>query len=127
MNNFIFVFGSNLRGRHGAGAAEYAAIHYGAEEGVGEGLTGYSYALPTKDENIETRDLADVKTSVNKFITSAKQNAHLKFKVTRIGCGLAGFSNRQIAPLFAEAPSNCGFDPEWKEYNLPTWQEIGIE
>ena len=127
MNNFIFTFGSNLRGRHGAGAAKFAADNYGAIEGVGEGLTGSSYALPTKDEHIETRELKDVKASVKKFLDFARANLNMKFKVTRIGCGLAGFTNEQIAPLFVDAPINCGFDPEWAVYDLQTWNDIGIE
>ena len=109
----IFVFGSNLAGRHGKGAALYAREHYGAEYGVGEGRTGNSYALPTKDENIKTRPLSDVRTSVDTFIRYAKDNPELTFQVTKIGCGLAGFKESEIAPLFKDAPSNCELPEGW--------------
>ena len=96
----IFVFGSNLAGRHGKGAALHARQKHGAEYGVGEGRTGNSYALPTKDERIKTRPLVDVRDSVDKFIEYAKTNPDLQFEVTKVGCGLAGFSELEIAPLF---------------------------
>lgn len=109
----IFVFGSNQAGRHGKGAALYARQKHGAEYGVGEGRTGNSYALPTKDENIRTRTLSDVRTSVDKFIEYAKANPDLQFEVTKVGCGLAGFKEFEIAPLFKNAPSNCSLPDGW--------------
>lgn len=120
------VFGSNLAGLHGAGAALFAKRHFGAKQFVGEGLTGDAYALPTKDRHIETRPLLDVRDSVIDFLDTARQHPELLFKVTRVGCGLAGFVNEQIAPMFTDAPSNCGFDPEWKPFGLQTWAEAGI-
>lgn len=122
----IFVFGSNLAGVHGAGAAAYAARHYGAKRGVGEGMTGDSYALPTKDGNIMTRSRLAIRDSIKRFLTEARNHPEFLYKVTRVGCGLAGFTNAQIAPFFAGAPSNCGFDPEWKSFGLQTWAEAGI-
>ena len=113
MGSDIFVFGSNLAGRHGKGAALCARNDYGAEYGVGEGRTGNSYALPTKDENIKTRPLEDIKYSVNRFIEYANNHPHLTFKVTKVGCGLAGYNESQIAPMFAEAPQNCQLPEGW--------------
>jgi hypothetical protein len=109
----IFVFGSNLAGRHGKGAALYARQKHRAKYGVGEGRTGNSYALPTKDERIRTRPLSDVKASVDKFIAYAKDNPKLQFEVTKVGCGLAGFKEFEIAPLFKAAPSNCNLPAGW--------------
>lgn len=113
---YIFVFGSNLAGRHGAGAAKYARQLYGAEYGVGEGRTGNSYAIPTKDENIQTRPLDQIKESVDKFIEYAKANPQDTFKVTPVGTGLAGYSHEQIAPMFSDMPKNCIIPDEWIGY-----------
>lgn len=109
----IFVFGSNLAGIHGAGAALYAYQHHGAKMRVGFGPMGNSYALPTKDHNIKTLPLEVVKMNVETFIEYAQMHPELQFKVTRIGCGLAGFTDEQIAPLFMNASSNCWFDKAW--------------
>ena len=94
----IFVFGSNLAGRHGGGAARAANIKFGAEWGVGVGLTGRSYAIPTMQGGVET-----IKPYVDEFIRFAQANPELKFLVTRIGCGIAGFKDEEIAPLFDKA------------------------
>lgn len=112
----IFVFGSNEAGVHGAGAARYALNSQGAIYGKGVGMAGNSYALPTKDRQIRTLPLSKVKGYVDDFINFATANPHLEFKVTRIGCGLAGFRDVQIAPLFTNAPSNCLFDSAWSEH-----------
>lgn len=111
----IFVFGSNLRGRHGAGAAHHAATHHNAEEGVGVGPTGTAYAIPTKDFFIQTLPLASIKPHVDAFIYYARQNSHLRFQVTAIGTGLAGYKHTDIAPMFRDAPSNCDLPDEWKD------------
>ena len=112
----IFVFGSNLRGVHGAGAAYHALKNEGAVPGQGVGHYGNSYAIPTKDFRIETLPLKSIEYYVDGFILYARYNQHLQFKVTRIGCGLAGYTNEDIAPMFANAPENCHFDMEWKSY-----------
>lgn len=96
--NEIFVFGSNLAGMHGGGAAWVANMKFGAEWGVGVGLTGRSYAIPTMHGGVET-----IKPYVDEFIRFAQANPELKFLVTRIGCGIAGFRDEEIAPLFDEA------------------------
>ncbi len=98
----IFVFGSNLSGIHGAGAA-YSALKWGAKIGKGIGICGMTYAIPTKDENIQTLPLSRIKDYIIDFIEYAKNNPHLKFLVTKIGCGLAGYTEKDIAPLFHEA------------------------
>ena len=94
-NKEIFVFGSKLAGHHGGGAARAANIKFGAEWGVGVGLTGRSYAIPTMQGEVET-----IKPYVDEFIRFAQANPELKFLVTRIGCGIAGFRDEEIAPLF---------------------------
>lgn len=112
----IFVFGSNLAGIHGGGAAAFAFKSLGAEWGVGEGFTGQCYAIPTKDRNIQSRFVEDVRLSVGRFIGHAKEHPDATFQVTRIGCGLAGFSDEDIAPMFEDAPDNCEFDEAWKPW-----------
>ncbi len=94
----VFVFGSNLAGQHGGGAARIAYETFGAEWGVGVGLTGQSYAIPTMQGGVET-----IKPYVDDFVAFAKAHQELFFYVTRIGCGIAGFRDRDIAPLFADA------------------------
>jgi hypothetical protein len=96
--NEIFVFGSNLNGFHGGGAARVAMNKFGAEWGNGVGLQGQSYAIPTMQGGVET-----IKPYVDEFIAFAKQHMQLTFFVTRIGCGIAGFRDEDIAPLFVEA------------------------
>ncbi len=96
-DNEIFVFGSNLQGSHGGGAAHIAAKQFGAIWGQGVGLQGQSYGIPTMHGGV-----AEIKPYVDEFIEFAKQNPNLKFLVTRIGCGIAGFTEEEMAPLFAE-------------------------
>ena len=94
----VFVFGSNLAGMHGGGAAATAHRCFGAVWGKGVGLYGRSYAIPTMQGGVET-----IKPYVDKFIEFAKSHPGLRFMVTKIGCGIAGFAEEDIAPLFAEA------------------------
>ncbi len=96
--NEIFVFGSNLAGAHAGGAARIAMEKFGAVWGQGVGLQGQSYAIPTMQGGVET-----IKPYVDDFISFAKSHAELVFLVTRIGCGIAGFKDEEIAPLFAAA------------------------
>lgn len=98
-SNQVFVFGSNEAGRHGRGAA-FAAKQWGARNGVGVGLQGQTYAIPTKDRDIETLPLSHIREYVEDFTVFAKKNPQLEFLVTRIGCGLAGYKEEQIAPFF---------------------------
>lgn len=110
----VFVFGSNLAGRHGAGAAKFARQHHGAEYGVGVGRTGNSYAIPTKNGNLKTLPLSEIAKFVLSFIAYAETNLQLEFEVTRIGCGLAGYKTSDIAPMFSTAPSNCQLPEGWR-------------
>jgi len=103
----IFVFGSNLAGRHGKGAALYARQYHGAIYGQGVGLQGSSYAIPTKDAQIRTLPLNQIQQHVDDFNTFAASRPDLTFQVTPIGCGLAGYKPDQIAPMFKGAPTNC--------------------
>lgn len=102
----IFVFGSNLAGIHGAGAAKLAAQKFGAILGKGAGIQGNSYGIPTKDFSIETLGFSDIQKHVEDFISFAKQNPKKTFLVTLIGCGLAGYDPKDIAPLFNSVPLN---------------------
>jgi hypothetical protein len=112
--NEIFVFGSNLDGVHGAGAAK-KALDFGAEMGNGIGRQGNTYALPTvrsvrrvsKNGPVQRSilEISEIKPYVDQFIAYAKQNPYLLFLVTEIGCGLAGYTVEEIAPLFKEATS----------------------
>lgn len=105
--NEIFVFGSNLAGMHRGGAARVARERFGAVMGQGEGLQGQSYAIPTMQGGVET-----IRPYVDRFIDFAAQNPQLTFYVTRIGCGIAGFSDEEIAPLFAAVLKRPGIFEE---------------
>ena len=108
----VFVFGSNLAGRHGKGAALDAKNTYGAVQGVGKGLTGRSYALPTKGEKLEKLELEDIKYYVDEFIDFAEKNPNKTFYVTSFGTGLAGNKVEDIATMFDRIPSNVKFTAE---------------
>lgn len=102
-NNEIFVFGSNLSGIHGGGAAR-TAIKWGAVMGNGVGIQGSTYAIPTKSEGIKrTLTIEEIRPYVNEFIQFAKDHLEFDFLVTEIGCGLAGHVVEDIAPLFSDA------------------------
>lgn len=113
----IFVFGSNHRGRHGAGAALYAAQHFRAEEGRWFGPTGLCFAIPTKDANLQTLPLVSIWQYVDQFLGYAERKHYygVRFLVTTIGCGLAGYQPRDIARMFAGAPENVVLPPEFTE------------
>lgn len=97
-DNEIFVFGSNLDGLHGGGAARVAYQKFGAQWGKGVGIQGKSYGIPTMHGGVD-----EIKPYVDEFIEFALSNKEYTFLVTRIGCGIAGFSPNEIAPLFAKA------------------------
>jgi O-acetyl-ADP-ribose deacetylase (regulator of RNase III) len=110
--NEIFVFGSNLHGMHGGGAARVAHQKFGAEWGVGVGPTGRCYAIPTMHGGIDT-----IKPYVDDFITYAKEHTNQHFYVTRIGCGIAGFTDEQMAPLFKDLQEldNVSIPKQWAD------------
>ena len=103
MPKMILVFGSNESGRHGKGAAK-TALKWGAKYGQAEGLQGKTYGIPTVNSTISNSlPISEIKIYIDRFILFAKERQDLHFLVTEIGCGLAGFSPKQIAPLFKEA------------------------
>lgn len=102
----VFVFGSNLAGRHGKGAALEARQKWGAVYGCGEGRQGASYAIPTKDEALRTLPLDRIAAHVESFLEHSRRCSADSFIVTAIGCGLAGYMPCHIAPMFADAPEN---------------------
>lgn len=101
--NEIFTFGSNLAGRHFAGAANLARLKFGALVGVGMGFQNRSYALPTKDYQIQTLPLNEIQEHVDDYIDFVKRNPYLIFLTTKIGCGLASLRIEDIAPMFQKA------------------------
>lgn len=125
LESMVFVFGSNKAGIHGAGSAKHAYRKRNAEWGVGEGLTGQCYALPTKGYKIEFISLDEIKKSVDKFLETAERYQDQLFQVTQVGCGLGGWSAADIAPLFKNAPQNCYFDSVWRKYLGPDYQYWG--
>lgn len=109
----VFVFGSNLAGRHGKGAALWARQHRGAQYGIGFGLTGNSFALPTKDRDLRTLPLSEIARYAERFLRFARERSDLTFQLTPVGCGLAGYKPDQIAPLFRDSPENIILPPEF--------------
>jgi hypothetical protein len=114
--NEIFVFGSNLAGRHGAGSAKEALLNWGAEYGKGVGRQGDSYAIPTKDTNLKVLPLTEIRNHVADFLLYALEHPELEFKVVAIGCGLAGYSPWEIAPMFAFCPPNVTRPKEFEPW-----------
>ena len=110
----IFVFGSNMAGRHGKGAALTAFKKHGAIYGQGYGLQGNSFGIPTKDGDLRPLSLARIEKNVDTFIKYASLNETIQFIVTRIGCGEAGYDDSEIAPLFKNAPENCILPVGWR-------------
>lgn len=102
----VFVFGSNLAGRHGKGAALWARRHRGAIYGQCVGRQGDAYGIPTKDHRLRVLPLHLIQDHVAEFLDYARQRPHTVFELTPIGCGLAGYRPEQIAPMFADAPAN---------------------
>jgi len=114
----VFVFGSNRVGIHGAGAADYAARDLDAKHGVGEGLTGRAYALPTCLAPGIPLTLDQVRVHVQRFMAFAVTRPDLRFFVSAIGTGIAGFREDEIALLFDGAPLNCDLPPGWREAHV---------
>ena len=110
----VFVFGSNLAGIHGGGAARWAYENCGAEWGVGFGLTGLSFAIPTMDWEIEPLPLSRIEKFVQRFLKFAQARQDLEFELTPIGCGRAGYTPAQIAPLFRNSPANVKLPEEFR-------------
>ena len=111
----VFVFGSNTEGRHGKGAALHARRRYGAIYGQARGRQHNAYAIVTKElrSGYSRVQVSDIESEVQEFLAHATSNPTTTFLVTRIGCGLAGFLDNEIAPLFSGAPTNCILPDEW--------------
>ena len=105
-NDPVFVFGSNLAGRHGRGAAQWARLHRGAIYGRGVGRQGNAYAIPTKDHQLRVLPLHVIRAYVSEFLDYARRQPNISFELTPIGCGLAGYRPEQIGPMFSDAPPN---------------------
>jgi len=114
----IFVFGSNLAGRHGKGAAKFAREKYGAVYGVGEGITGNSYAIPTKDEHLKALPFSQVDEAICRFLKYAKVHPECLFLLTPIGTGLAGYSKESVWNVLTRegVSDNVVFTTTW--FNL---------
>ena len=110
----VFVFGSNLMGIHGAGAARYALERCGAGWGLGRGKFGRSYALPTCRVPGDPLTLDQLRRETDAFLAHAESNPDERYFVSRVGCGLAGFPEETVAELFRLAPSNCDLPPGWR-------------
>jgi hypothetical protein len=112
----VFVFGSNLLGYHGGGAAAYACKELGATWGVGEGLIGRTYALPTCYRPGEPITLQELAVYVDNFLRFAEENDGLRFFVSAVGCGIAGFDETIVALIFRKlgTPDNCDLPPGWR-------------
>ncbi len=114
--NMVFVFGSNCAGKHGAGAALFAYRQRGARYGFSYGHMSDSFAIPTKDQDLQTLPLERIQQYVEGFIAYAIDHPELTFQVTRVGCGLAGLKDVYMASMFELAPVNCQFDEKWKPW-----------
>ena len=117
--NEIYVFGSNLAGIHGAGSALHARKHFGAIRGVGEGLQGHAYGIPTKDERLRVLPLSKIREHVDTFLEYARAYHEMVFILVPIGCGLAGYTPQQIAPMFRDAPANVRLPAEFLRVLAP--------
>lgn len=115
----VLVVGSNLAGRHGAGAAKVAVESWGAKYGIGIGRTGNAYMIPTKDERLNALPLDDIAELVDAFIEYARANPDLTFLLTPVGTGLAPYKHEEMAPLFRDAPGNVLFPSQWLPYRAP--------
>lgn len=113
----VLVFGSNLSGFHGGGAARDAAEKFGAVHGQGFGRAGQSFAIPTKDEHIVTLGLDEIELYVRAFVEHSRRFPGEFFQVTQLGCGLAGLDPWDMAHMFGRrTPVNCHFDEAWRPF-----------
>ncbi len=124
----VFVFGSNLGGKHGAGAAAFAYRKFGARWGVGEGISGQSYALPTCDKDFSPLATAKIARHVEKFLQYARSREDKTFWVTPVGCGLAGYKPTRIAPLFwsQEIPEHVILPAEFHQARWPRIKQLRV-
>lgn len=121
----VFVFGSNLAGRHGKGAALQARQDFGAMPGVGEGLTGHCYAFPTLDRNFRRRTPEELRKSRDEFFRVAESLPEWEFLLTKVGCGLAGYPESRMIELFRGAPKNIVPPVGWDQ--CPPMQSMSVQ
>jgi hypothetical protein len=112
---WIWVFGSNFAGSHGGGAARVASHRFGAVHGVAVGRTGSAYALPTINKYGDRLSVKEIATHISAFLDYARTHPDEMFWVTGVGCGIAGNKDKDIASLFADAPSNCSLPDAWRQ------------
>ncbi len=112
----VLVYGSNRRGIHGKGCALDAKQYFGAVQGIGEGLQNQSYAIPTKDHNLEILSVEEIAKGVERFLAFARSTPYRNYVITPIGTGLAKNDHSVIAPLFAQLPFNCAVTRMWLDY-----------
>lgn len=112
--NEIFVFSSNLAGRHGAGAARQAHKQFGAQMGCGEGITGSCYAFPTLDETLRQLPIHRIEQAREALFSECRSRPTLRFLLTKVGCGLAGYPEEQMSVLFTNPPANLILPEDWK-------------
>ena len=112
--NEIFVFGSNLAGVHGGGAARQAHEQFGAEMGVGEGITGQAYAFPTLSGGFERLPLARLQVARNRLYAACAETPSKQFLLTKVGCGIAGYLETTMRGLFVDAPENLILPEDWR-------------
>ena len=117
-DNQIFVFGSNLAGKHNGGGAKIALEKFGAIYGEGVGFQGQSYAIPTLDANFQKIDLTEIRFYVDMFFQFAYNHPQYEFLVTKIGCGIAGYDVSEIAPLLLNPFKNIILPKEFTDFNL---------
>lgn len=112
----VFVFGSNLAGTHAGGAAKMANIYFGAMKGVGRGWSGQSFAIPTMNEHLQQMPLSQIEHYVEDFKIYTKNHPKLKYFITSIGCGVAGYKVEEIAPMFKGISQNVIFPASFRPF-----------
>jgi len=116
--NQIFIFGSNGLGKHIGGAARQAFEKFGAQMGVSEGWCGQAYAFPTLNKHFQKCSMRQLRASRDRLFKVCEQNPEYEFLLTKIGCGIAGFKDAEIKPLFDVHPINLTMPIEWQEKEI---------
>ena len=114
--NTVFVFGSNLAGQHAGGAARTAYEHFGAVMGVGRGWAGQSYAIPTTNEHLQQMPLSQIQHYIDDFKIYTKNHPKIKYFITSVGCGIAGYKVEEIAPMFKGISHNVIFPQSFRPF-----------
>lgn len=113
-DNQIFVFGSNMAGQHLGGAARQAHEQFGAEMGIGEGITGQCYAFPTLERDFNKREIRSLEASRDRLYSTCRSLPEKEFLLTKVGCGIAGYPEEEMKNLFVDAPKNLILPEEWR-------------